>query len=121
MSWYLAVLKNYIGFSGRARRKEYWMFVLFHVVAIFLVTLLDRALSAEQPYLTMVYVAATLLPAIAVVVRRLHDTERPGWWYFISFVPLIGPIVLLVFTASEGNAGPNRYGEDPKRPALANA
>lgn len=115
MSWYLSVLKNYVGFSGRARRKEYWMFVLFNFIALFI--LYVPALATGKfvlliPY--FIYALAVLLPSLAVIVRRLHDTGRSGWWYFINFVPLVGPILLLVYLASAGQDGPNQYGPDPK-------
>ena len=122
MHWYLAALKNYVGFSGRARRTEYWMFVLFHVIAVVVLSVLDGLLSREgAAYLTLAYGLLTILPALAVTVRRLHDTGRSGWWYLISLVPLVGGIVLLIFTVTEGNTGPNEYGDDPKHAALVAA
>jgi uncharacterized membrane protein YhaH (DUF805 family) len=122
MNWYLAVLKNYVGFSGRARRTEYWMFVLFHLIAVVVLSVLDGLVFQDgQGYLTPAYVLLSILPTLAVVVRRLHDTGRSGWWYLISLVPLVGGIVLLVFTVSEGNMGPNEYGDDPKQASLVAA
>ena len=120
MSWYLAALKNYAVFGGRARRKEYWMFTLFNILIIFVLAFLDTAASTGNDrfgpagLLLIVYYLAILLPSLAVSVRRLHDTARSGWWIFISIVPLIGSIVLLVFLATSGNAGTNQYGPDPK-------
>ncbi len=122
MNWYLAVLKNYAGFSGRARRTEYWMFALFHLIAVIVLTVLDRLIFQDGPgFLALAYVLLTVIPALAVTVRRLHDTGRSGWWYLISLVPLVGGIVLLVFTVSEGNTGPNAYGDDPKHASLVAA
>ncbi len=122
MNWYLAVLKNYAGFSGRARRTEYWMFALFHLIAVIVLTVLDRLIFQDGPgFLALAYVLLTVIPALAVTVRRLHDTGRSGWWYLISLVPLVGGIVLLVFTVSEGNTGPNQYGDDPKHASLVTA
>jgi uncharacterized membrane protein YhaH (DUF805 family) len=122
MNWYLAVLKNYVGFSGRARRTEYWMFVLFHLIVVVALSVLDRLVFQDGPgYLAPAYVLLSIVPAIAVVVRRLHDTGRSGWWYLIGLVPLVGGIVLLVFTVSEGNTGPNEYGGDPKHASLVAA
>lgn len=115
MNWYLAVLKNYVGFSGRARRTEYWMFALFHIIVAFVLYL--PFIATQEPALAslyFIYVLATLLPALAVTVRRLHDTGRSGWWYLISLVPLVGGIILLVFLVSAGATGSNSYGEDPK-------
>ena len=115
MNWYLKVLKNYAVFQGRARRKEYWFFILFNLLISILLGIVDAAvaLAAGVPIIGLVYALAVLLPALAVTVRRLHDTDRSGWWVLISVVPLIGPIVLIVFAATEGTRGPNRFGDDP--------
>ncbi|WP_329039184.1 DUF805 domain-containing protein [Streptomyces sp. NBC_00178] len=112
MSWYLAVLKNYAGFSGRARRKEYWMFALFHIIVALVLVGLGAVIDSQIPYL--IYIVALIIPTLAVTVRRLHDTGRSGWWFLISFVPLVGGIVLLVFTCLEGVRDVNEYGADPK-------
>jgi uncharacterized membrane protein YhaH (DUF805 family) len=115
MHWYLDVLKKYATFSGRARRKEYWMYTLFNVVILLVLLGIGVAAFGENGvWLYTVYLFAVLIPTLAVTVRRLHDTGRSGWWYFISFVPLVGPIVLLVFTCLGGDAAPNKYGPDPK-------
>ncbi|MEU6857496.1 DUF805 domain-containing protein [Glycomyces sp. NPDC046736] len=115
MNWYLAVLKNYVGFSGRARRKEYWMFVLFHFIAL-MVLYIPFAVTQEPVFMTLyfVYALAVILPALAVSVRRLHDTGRSGWMYLINFIPLAGPIILIVLLAQEGHYGSNAHGEDPR-------
>jgi uncharacterized membrane protein YhaH (DUF805 family) len=113
MNWYLAVLKNYVGFSGRARRTEFWMFILFNLIIEIVLNIIGRALDTTLP--ATIYGLAVLLPALAVWVRRLHDTGRSGWWLLIGLIPLIGAIVLLVFAASPGNVGPNNYGPDPKQ------
>ncbi|MEI5034139.1 DUF805 domain-containing protein [Streptomyces sp. S1A(2023)] len=112
MNWYLDVLKNYAGFSGRARRKEYWMFALFNFIIAVVLTALGMAIDTQIPY--YLYLAAVLVPSLAVMVRRLHDTGRSGWWFFISFVPLVGAIILLVFLASEGKPETNQHGANPK-------
>lgn len=118
MSWYLAVLKNYAGFGGRARRKEYWMFYLIDVIVALILAGVGVAIESDIPY--MIYVLATLIPTLAVTVRRLHDTGRSGWWIFIALIPLLGSIALLVFLASEGKPEANQYGENPKlAPAAA--
>ncbi len=118
MHWYLDVLKNYVGFSGRARRKEYWMFFLFNVIIAFVLGLVDgMAGLANESGLGLLgglYALAVLLPSIAVGIRRLHDTDKSGWWLLIAFIPLLGAIVLLVFFAIEGTRGENRFGPDPK-------
>ncbi|MFG3496043.1 DUF805 domain-containing protein [Streptomyces sp. NPDC047928] len=113
MSWYLAVLKNYVGFGGRARRKEYWMFTLIHSVIALVLMGVDYA-AGTNGVLYVLYILAVLLPALAVSIRRLHDTGRSGWWLLISFVPLVGGIILLVFLASDGKAEANKWGANPK-------
>ncbi|MEV7656968.1 DUF805 domain-containing protein [Streptomyces anulatus] len=112
MNWYLGVLKNYAGFSGRARRKEYWMFVLFNFIVAVVLSALGAAISTQIPY--YLYLVATIVPSLAVMVRRLHDTGRSGWWFFISFIPLVGFIILIVFLASEGKPEANQHGANPK-------
>lgn len=118
MNWYLKVLKQYVDFNGRARRKEYWMYTLFNIIALVIASVLDRVLgmAGELGYGPVygLYALATLLPSLGVCVRRLHDTDRSGWWVLIGLVPIIGAIVLLVFMVSEGTRGDNAYGPDPK-------
>lgn len=124
MDWFLTVVQDhYADFDGRARRKEYWMFYLVSVGIIFGVAILTAILGAISESLAYVGVAAyviaalgLMVPSIAVVVRRLHDTGRSGWWYFIALVPLVGGLVLLYFLVIEGDSGPNMYGPDPKNP-----
>src|SRR5262245_14061176 len=105
MNWYLDVLKKYADFSGRARRKEYWMFALFNAIAYVAILILSAVLASIEESLAligslllMVYGLAVLVPGLAVAVRRLHDTGRSGWWFLIAFVPFVGGIILLVFT-----------------------
>ncbi|MFF4797877.1 DUF805 domain-containing protein [Streptomyces sp. NPDC001351] len=112
MSWFIEVLKKYAVFSGRARRKEYWMFWLF--AAIIYVVLLAVGLAIKVPYLALVFEVAILLPSLAVGVRRLHDTGRSGWWLLFGLVPLVGGITLLVFSCSDSQPGVNKYGPNPK-------
>ncbi|HEX8629288.1 MAG TPA: DUF805 domain-containing protein [Catenuloplanes sp.] len=120
MNWYLAVLKNYAGFSGRARRTEYWMYFLIHSLIYILLAVIGYAVSEYLLIVAVVYVLAVAVPSLAVTVRRLHDTGRSGAWFFIALLPLVGPIVLIVFMAQAGVAGPNEYGADPKQvPAYA--
>ena len=114
MQWYLSVLKNYVGFSGRARRKEYWMFTLINAIVGAIINVIQLILGLELPYLSMLYLAATIIPVIALCVRRLHDTDRSGAWALLYLVPIIGWLVLLVFFCTEGTSGSNRYGNDPK-------
>jgi len=118
MNWYLAVLKKYAEFSGRARRKEYWMFFLFNLIIWIVLIFLDSTFGTMNAQygigmLTALYALATLLPNIGVTIRRLHDTDRSGWWILLALIPLVG-IVLLVFMCLEGTRGDNRFGPDPK-------
>jgi uncharacterized membrane protein YhaH (DUF805 family) len=112
MEWYLKVLRQYVDFAGRARRKEYWMFTLVNVIIALVLAILDNVFTTG--ILGLVYSLAVLLPSLAVGVRRLHDTGRSGWWLLISLIPLIGAIVLVVFFATDGEPQPNAYGPDPK-------
>jgi uncharacterized membrane protein YhaH (DUF805 family) len=118
VNWYLAVLKNYASFSGRARRTEYWMFSLFNVIIAIVLNVISLAIQ-QVSILGTIYGLAVLIPGLAVGVRRLHDTGRSGWWLLIGLVPLIGAIVLIVFMATDGEPGDNAYGPNPKfAPAL---
>ena len=119
MNWYLEVLKKYAVFNGRARRKEYWYFFLFSLIISVALVIIDSMIgsfSAETGLglLSGIYALAVLIPNLAVGVRRLHDTNRSGWWLLISFIPLIGAIVLIVFLASDSKAEENQYGANPK-------
>jgi uncharacterized membrane protein YhaH (DUF805 family) len=119
MNWYLTALKKYAVFNGRSRRAEYWFFLLFNIIISVVLSLLDAALGTSSGeggagVLSGVYSLAVLIPGIAVSIRRLHDTDRSGWWLLLAFVPCVGGIILLVFMAQEGTQGPNQYGENPK-------
>ena len=120
MKWFLEVLtQKYATFEGRARRKEYWYFILFYCIALFVLMVVDVLAGtfneeAEIGLFSGLFVLATIVPSIAVTVRRLHDTDRSGWWFLISFVPLVGALVLLVFMVLDSTPGANRFGENPK-------
>lgn len=127
MQWYLKVLRQYADFSGRARRTEFWMFVLFNAIAGIILTILDNLLGlsgssmvggvvyVSTGVLTGIYQLAVLIPSLAVGVRRLHDTGRSGWWLLIGLIPLVGIIVLIVFWATAGDPSPNQHGVNPKQ------
>ena len=104
--------RNYVGFSGRAARSWYW--ILFTVLVEIVTSIIDVGIlsSAVMP-LSSIWSLATFLPSLAMGARRLHDTDRSGWWWLIVFIPLIGIIVLIVFWCFEGTRGPNRFGPDP--------
>ncbi|GAA1004635.1 DUF805 domain-containing protein [Streptomyces thermogriseus] len=112
MYWYLEVLKKYAVFSGRARRREYWMFFLVNFIVGLVLAVIGQVLDLE--ILQYLYSLAVLLPGLGVAVRRLHDTGRSGWWLLIALVPLIGAIVLLVFLVSDSQPDTNQYGPNPK-------
>ena len=116
MEWYIAVLKKYAVFTGRARRKEYWMFVLFNVIISFGFGILSLipGIGILFRILSVIYGLAVFIPGIAVSIRRLHDTNRSGWMLFLGLIPLAGFIILLVFTIEEGKPGDNQYGSNPK-------
>ncbi|WP_066553701.1 DUF805 domain-containing protein [Croceicoccus bisphenolivorans] len=129
MEWMLMPYRRYFDFSGRSRRKEFWMFqlliLIIYAVAIVLTGGMGATMEGSEPD-TMGPMAAvimmalgvwglgTFIPALALSVRRLHDVDKSGWWLLISFVPIIGFFVLLYFDLIEGTRGPNRFGEDPK-------
>lgn len=124
MNWYINVLKNYATFNGRARRREYWMFSLFHTLILVLILYISMTFETDVSGFTAIlfilYMLVTLIPHLAVLARRLHDTNQSGWFYFISFVPFVGPIVLLIFLCKEGTKGDNHYGLDTKIEQLKN-
>lgn len=115
MNYYIEVLKKYAVFSGRAGRKEYWMFILFNFI-IYLVLIALGAATKNNIFsiIYSLYGLAVLIPSLAVAVRRLHDTNHSGWWWFINFIPIIGFIVFLVFMVSDSLPGENQYGPNPK-------
>ena len=119
MEWATLPLKRYAEFTGRSRRKEYWMFFLLCLVVALVIGFVEGLLGLNGmigPYgpISTLFLLAILIPSIAVGIRRLHDTDRSGWWIFISLIPLIGSIVLLVFEVLPGTPGSNRFGPDPK-------
>jgi len=119
MHWYFKVFREYFNFSGRARRKEYWMFALFNMLAALLFLFLDYIVIGTMGFgdispFYLLYLVISLIPGIAVSVRRLHDIGKSGWWTLIGLIPLIGTIILIVFFCTEGNVGINEFGSDPK-------
>jgi len=130
MKWYFKVLKQYADFSGRARRKEYWMFFLFNMIFATVAMSLDRMLGIDFTFETafsftgqaslgygwiyLIYSLAIILPSLAVGVRRLHDIGKSGWNYLLMFIPLVGSIILLVWACTEGQSRENKWGVNPK-------
>ena len=107
---YINVFKKCTQFTGRASRSEYWLFFLMNIVVSIIAGVIDGITGI--PILGLLYMLAALLPGLAVTIRRLHDTDRSGWWLLIGLIPLVG-LVLLVFMIMEGTKGPNKFGEDP--------
>jgi uncharacterized membrane protein YhaH (DUF805 family) len=115
---------NYTNFKGRARRSEYWFIQLFLIATNIAVAVVDLALmngdverflaNGGGGIVGLIWILATIVPALAVLIRRLHDTNRSGWWALIGLIPVAGAIVLLVFTVEDSNKGVNKYGASPK-------
>ena len=119
MDWFVGALKKYAVFEGRARRREYWFFVLFAVLIHIVLNVVDRMLGLYSAangigILGGIFGLAILIPSLAVGARRLHDTGRSGWWLLIGLIPLIGAIVLIVFFVMDSQPGSNAYGPNPK-------
>jgi uncharacterized membrane protein YhaH (DUF805 family) len=126
-----SVLAQYVGFTGRARRSEYWWWALFTVLVGLAAAILDSVLGTtfgpdnspawrgSTGVIGSIVNLALLLPTLAVAVRRLHDTDRSGWWLLIGLVPIVGAIVLLVFFVMDSTAGTNRFGANPKERPLS--
>jgi len=113
MNWYIEVLKNYAVFTGRARRTEYWMFFLINIIIAFAIGFIEGFVGSPG-VVGIIYSMAVLIPSIAVGVRRLHDTDRSGWWLLIGLIPIIGAIVLIVFLVQDSSPGQNQFGSNPK-------
>jgi uncharacterized membrane protein YhaH (DUF805 family) len=118
MKWYLKVLKHYADFSGRASRKEYWMFALFNFLALLLFAGIDIVAwnitgddTSTLFLFTASYLFAVQIPSLAVSIRRLHDVGKSGWWYLIGLIPIIGVIWLLILFVQKGDTETNKYGE----------
>ena len=121
--------RNYVTFSGRASRPEYWWFVLFLVIGGGVANILDTTVLGHQVFykvtadgfsfksgngpVSALFNLATLLPGLSVFVRRMHDTGRSGWWFWLVLIPLVGWIILLVWLCRQGGTGPNQYGAEP--------
>jgi uncharacterized membrane protein YhaH (DUF805 family) len=127
MNYYLSAFRNYAVFSGRSRRSEYWYFVLFNVIFAIAAMFLDKLLGTNfsidtisgpvklpYGYFYLVYLLVVLVPSLAVVVRRLHDVGKSGWFFLICLIPIIGSIWLLVLMCADSTSGPNQYGINPK-------
>lgn len=110
-----SVLNQYAGFSGRARRSEYWYWTLFYIILSVIASLLDRAVfnANNGSWFSAIVGLGLLIPSLAVAVRRLHDTTRSGWWILLGLIPVVGAIILIVFYVQDSH-GDNQYGPSPK-------
>ena len=113
IGWYLAALRKYAEFNGRARRSEFWYFALANFLIGIALNILDMIIGSYGA-ITGLYSLAVLIPSLAVGARRLHDTNKSGWWLLLLFIPIVGAIVLIVFFAQEGDPGDNQFGPNPK-------
>lgn len=121
MEWFMKALRQYAVFTGRARRKEYWFFVLFYILIAIGLGFIDSVLglgSEEFGLLSGLFGLAMILPALGVAVRRMHDTGRSGWWVLVSLIPFVGWLIFIWFATRDGEPGPNDYGPDPKAEPL---
>ena len=119
MNWYLKCWKQYADFSGRARRKEYWIFSLINYIIIFFlyilqIVMIESTLWLIFPIIFFLYAVAVFIPGLAVNIRRLHDIGKSGWWYLIYLIPIIGAIWLTVLMCLDSEPGENQWGENPK-------
>ena len=114
IDWFVKGLKNYANFSGRARRKEYWFFVLVQFGILMIASVIDTVIFEEPSVLYMLAALALVIPSLAVSIRRLHDIGKSGWWYLIILVPLIGAILLIVWFATETKSETNQWGKPAK-------
>jgi uncharacterized membrane protein YhaH (DUF805 family) len=106
-----AGFSNYVNFSGRASRSEFWFWILFIILAEIVTSIIDYAIGANV--VTGLFGLATFLPSLGLWIRRLHDLDRTGWWVLIWLIPIIGWIILIIWFCTRGTDGPNRFGPDP--------
>jgi uncharacterized membrane protein YhaH (DUF805 family) len=131
MEWMILPYKRYADFSGRSRRMEYWMFNLFFYLVLLGILIVfgvfdsvkitgsgSNVLESIGGIIIVIFVLGSIIPHLSVTVRRLHDQDKSGWYYLLSFIPYIGGLILLVFMCSRGTYGENQYGFDPLHPEL---
>lgn len=110
--YFIGVYREYFNFDGRARRSEYWFFLLFYNIFSILLTVVDYMIFKMEA-LSLILALVSIIPSLAVGARRLHDIDKSGWWQLLYLIPIIGWIVMLVFNVTKGTEGANRFGEDP--------
>lgn len=119
MHWYLNVLKNYTCFRGQAQRKEFWYFFLFQILAILIISFLERLFAVANPEIYMgwfsfIYLLITFLPALAVNARRLHDINCSTWWLLLHLIPFVGTVILLILASLKGQSCSNKYSSNTR-------
>jgi len=119
MNWWLTAMKKYVDFNGRARRTEYWMFQLFNIIFMIVAIILDSMIGSANEdsgyqLFYLLFNLAIILPSWAILVRRLHDIGKSGWWVFIALIPLLGGVWLFFMTVTDSQPGDNEYGANPK-------
>jgi uncharacterized membrane protein YhaH (DUF805 family) len=114
-------LNKYATFSGRATRSEYWYFFLFLMIVNIVASVLDSTIFGDMPVLYLIATLVLLVPSIAAGVRRLHDTDKSGWWLLLGLIPVIGAIVLIVFFCQRGTVGTNQFGPNPLQASITSA
>ncbi len=120
MDWMTLPLKRYAEFTGRSRRKEYWMFLLFIIAVSVGIGIVEAILGLSATIgdaygpISLLFMLAIFIPSLAVQVRRFHDQGKSGWFVLLNFIPLLGSLIVLVFMCLDGTDGPNEYGPDPK-------
>jgi len=124
VNYFLDALKNYVNFTGRATRQQYWMYILFYIVFYFIAVTLDINLGQFDKekmngFISTVYTFGLLLPTVAILARRLHDIGRSSWWILLILIPVVGSLVILTFTLMDSQKGENEYGVSLKYPNIA--
>jgi len=112
MEFFIGAYKQYADFQGRANRQKYWMFYLFYIIFYIALSVVDSFIGTGG-LLGGLFALGSFVPSIAIAARRLHDTNRSGWWQLIILIPLVGLIVLIVFLAQKGTSDENKFGQDP--------
>lgn len=113
IDWFVKCLKNYANFSGRARRKEYWFFFLTYLIALIITLVIDGILNTDG-IISVIFILAMIIPSLSVSIRRLHDINKSGWYWFIQMIPLIGPIITLIWLATDTKPEVNQWGQPAK-------
>ena len=121
MHYLIDPYRNYFNFSGRATRPQYWLFVLFTIIIGVVASFIDYLVLGQTPVFYGLFVLLTIIPQFALAVRRLHDTDKSGWWLLIALLPFLGVIILLVFTLLPSTPGRNRFGEHPTMASTSSA